>query len=191
LFVSVSHRPFNPVQSAFFVHWTHSCVALHALRPTGHAVTFVVLHCTHGPVRHAGSCVVVHASVAATLPLSPLQALQVLDVKSQTGVFPVHFVTSCVQHWTHLSFVVSHSKPALSHLSVSLAVQSTQEPFVSHAGAVVVGQARGLPPPLLPPQGEHAPAWLHTGVSPEHSADVRHCTQTFGLVGVPQCPLAH
>ena len=187
VFVATLQIPFAPVHSAFELHCTHRwVVVLHTGNPAGQALTFVALHWAQGPVRQAGSSMVVQAKLWP-LPVSPLHATQTPLVVSQIGLEPTHAAGFPAVHSTHLFVAGLQTLVVPVHRIVSSAVQATQAPVARlHAGAVVVGQAEGAAEPLSSVQATHAPAALHTGVLPLHSADVWHCTHAFGFEGVPQ-----
>ena len=179
--------PFAPVQSAFAMHSTQRwLVVLQTGRPAGHAVTLPALHCTHGPVRHAGSSVVVQAKLWP-LPVSPLHATHTPLAVSQMGFEPTHAAVLPAVHSTHLFVVVLHTLFVPVQRIGSAAVHVTHAPVARlHAGAVVVGQAAAAAVPLSSVHATQVPAALHTGVLPPHSADVWHCTHVSGFEGVPQ-----
>ncbi len=159
---------------------------LHTGSPAGQAVTLPALHCTQGPVRHAGSSVVVHAN-GWPLPVSPLHATHTPLVVSQIGFEPTHAAVLPAVHSTHLFVVVLHTLFVPVQRIGSSAVHVTHAPVARlHAGAVAVGHAAAAAVPLSSVHATQVPAALHTGVLPPHSADVWHCTHVSGLEGVPQ-----
>jgi hypothetical protein len=179
--------PLAPVQSAFAMHCTQRCeVVLHTGSPAGQAVTLPALHCTQGPVRHAGSSVE-EQEKGWPLPVSPLHATHTPLVVSQIGFEPTHAAGLLAVHSTHLFVVVLHTPVVPVQRIGSLAVQVTHAPVARlHAGAVVVGHAEAAAVPLSSVHATQVPAALHTGVLPPHSAEVWHCTHVSGFEGVPQ-----
>jgi hypothetical protein len=86
----------------------------------------LLAHLPHVPAgAQNGAAESVHASLAVE-PSSPLQATQLFEVASHTGVVPVQIVASPGTHVTHAFDVVSHAGVGLAQVVSSM--QATQRP---------------------------------------------------------------
>lgn len=101
---------------------------------------------------------------------SAVHPTQVRVEAEQTGVTPPQSVALRQPTQRPAATEVSQSGAPDGQREGSAALQTPQAPLARQSG---------VPPPqsLLPLQGRQVPVASHTGVAPEQSAPVRHCTQ--------------